>query len=69
MAVAELVRRGLEVRAVDYESGAQELEVVLPQARHAGPVLDQGHLQRVRRGSGDRKARLAWFLVSRCESR
>jgi hypothetical protein len=35
---AELVRCGLEVTAVDYQDGSQELEVVLPQARHLGPV-------------------------------
>jgi len=34
----ELVRRGLEVTAVDYQDGSQELEVVHPQARHAGLV-------------------------------
>ena len=35
---AELVARGLEVTAVDYRDGAQELEVVLPSARQVGPV-------------------------------
>jgi hypothetical protein len=35
---AELVSRGLEVTAVDYQDGSQELEVVLPPARQAGPV-------------------------------
>jgi hypothetical protein len=35
---AELVRHGLEVTAVDYQDGSQELEVVLPQARHLCPV-------------------------------
>jgi len=35
---AELVRRGLEVTAVDYRDGAQELEVVLSSARQGGPV-------------------------------
>jgi hypothetical protein len=34
----ELIRRGLEVTAVDYQDGSQELEVVHPQARHVGPV-------------------------------
>ncbi len=35
---AELVRCGLEVTAVDYQDGSQELEAVLPQARPFGPV-------------------------------
>jgi hypothetical protein len=35
---AELVRCGLEVTAVDYQDGSQELEVVLPQARPHTPV-------------------------------
>ena len=35
---AELVARGLEVTAVDYRDGSQELEVVLPSARQVGPV-------------------------------
>jgi hypothetical protein len=35
---AELVRCGLEVTAVDYQDGSQELEAVLPQARHLGSV-------------------------------
>ena len=35
---AELVRCGLEVTAVDYQDGSQELEAVLPQARQFGPV-------------------------------
>ncbi len=35
---AELVRCGLEVTAVDYHDGSQELEAVLPQARQFGPV-------------------------------
>ena len=35
---AELVRCGLEVTAVDYQDGSQELEVVMPQARQHGPV-------------------------------
>jgi hypothetical protein len=34
---AELVRRGLEVTVIDYQD-SQELEAVLPQARHLGPV-------------------------------
>jgi hypothetical protein len=34
----ELVRRGLEVTVVDYQDPSQELEVVLPQARHLQPV-------------------------------
>jgi len=39
---AELVRRGLEVTAVDYQDGSQELEVVFTLARHTGPVtVDQ----------------------------
>jgi len=35
---AELVSRGLEVTAVDYQDGSQELEVIFTQARQAGPV-------------------------------
>ena len=35
---AELVRRGLEVTAVDYRDGSQELEVVFSLARQACPV-------------------------------
>jgi hypothetical protein len=35
---AELVRCGLEVTAVDYQDGSQELEVVLPAARQHMPV-------------------------------
>ena len=35
---AELVRCGLEVTAVDYQDGSQELEVILPGARQLGPV-------------------------------
>ncbi len=35
---AELVRCGLEVTAVDYQDGSQELEAVLPQARQFGPI-------------------------------
>jgi hypothetical protein len=35
---AELVSRGLEVTAVDYQDGPQELEVVFALARQAGPV-------------------------------
>jgi hypothetical protein len=35
---AELVRCGLEVTAVDYQDGSQELEAVLPQIRQFGPV-------------------------------
>jgi hypothetical protein len=35
---AELVRRGLEVTAVDYQDGSIELEAVLPRARYLGPV-------------------------------
>ena len=35
---AELVSRGLEVTAVDYRDGSQELEVVLSSARQAVPV-------------------------------
>jgi len=35
---AELVGRGLEVTAVDYQDGSQELEVVFSLARQAGPV-------------------------------
>jgi len=35
---AELVRRGLEVTAVDYRDGSQELEVMLSPAGQAGPV-------------------------------
>ena len=34
----ELVSRGLEVTAVDYQDGAQELEVMCSQARQTGPV-------------------------------
>lgn len=34
----ELIRRGLEVTVVDYQDPSQELEIVLPQARHLGPV-------------------------------
>jgi NAD(P)-dependent dehydrogenase (short-subunit alcohol dehydrogenase family) len=34
----ELVRRGLEVTVVDYQDPSQELEIVLPQARHLEPV-------------------------------
>jgi len=34
----ELVSRGLEVTAVDYQDGAQELEVMCAQARQTGPV-------------------------------
>ena len=35
---AELISRGLEVTAVDYQDGSQELEVVFSLARQAGPV-------------------------------
>jgi hypothetical protein len=35
---AELVRCGLEVTAVDYQDGSQELEVIFPQARQLGSV-------------------------------
>jgi hypothetical protein len=35
---AELARRGLEVTVVDYRDASWELEAVLPQARHLGPV-------------------------------
>ena len=35
---AELVSRGLEVTAVDYQDGSQELEVMCSQARQAGLV-------------------------------
>jgi hypothetical protein len=35
---AELVRCGLEVTAVDYQDGSQELEAILPRARQLGPV-------------------------------
>ena len=34
----ELVRCGLEVTAVAYQDGSQELEAVLPQARQFGPI-------------------------------
>ena len=50
---AELVRRDLEVTAVDYRDGSQELEVIMPQARHIGPVTVD------RDGSGN-GCQLAW---------
>jgi len=34
----ELTSRGLEVTAVDYQDGSQELEVIFAQARQTGPV-------------------------------
>ena len=49
----ELVRRGLEVTVVDYRDASQELEAVLPQARHLGPVL----VDRDASGAG---CQLAW---------
>lgn len=49
----ELVRRGLEVTAVDYQDGSQELEVVHPQARHVGPVT-------VDRDAGGTGCQLSW---------
>lgn len=50
---AELVRCGLEVTAVDYQDGSQELEAVLPQARHLGSVTVD------RNGSGN-GCQLSW---------
>ena len=35
----ELIRRGLEVTVTDYGEGLWELETLLPQARHLGPVV------------------------------
>ena len=49
----ELVGRGLEVTAVDYQDGSQELEVVHPQARHVGPVT-------VDRDAGGTGCQLSW---------
>jgi len=49
----ELARRGLEVTVVDYQDASQELEVVLPQARHLGPVT----VDRDASGAG---CQLAW---------
>ena len=50
---AELVARGLEVTAVDYRDGSQELEVVLPSARQVGPVT-------VDRDSTGQGCQLSW---------
>jgi hypothetical protein len=49
----ELVRRGLEVTVLDYQDPSQELEIVLPQARHLGPVT-------VDRDAGGTGCHLAW---------
>jgi hypothetical protein len=49
----ELVRRGLEVTVVDYQDASQELEAVLPRARHLGPVT----IDRDASGTG---CQLAW---------
>jgi hypothetical protein len=38
----ELTRRGLEVTVVDYHDASRKLEVVLPPARHLGPVMGRG---------------------------
>jgi hypothetical protein len=35
----ELIRRGLEVTVTDYGEGLWELETLLPQSRHLGPVV------------------------------
>ena len=50
---AELVGRGLEVTAVDYRDGSQELEVVLASARRVGSVTVD------RDGSG-RGCQISW---------
>ena len=50
---AEMVRRGLEVTTVGYQDGSLELEVILPQARHLGPV----QVSRDARGQG---CQLSW---------
>ena len=50
---AELVGRGLEVTAVDYRDGSQELEVALSPARQAGPVT-------VDRDGTGRGCQLSW---------
>jgi hypothetical protein len=50
---AEMVRRGLEVTTVDYQDGALELEVILPQARQLGPV-------RVNRDARGQGCQLSW---------
>jgi hypothetical protein len=57
---AELVRCGLEVTAVDYQDGSQELEVVLPQARQLGTVT----VDRDGRGSGCQLSWEQWVDVS-----
>jgi hypothetical protein len=49
----ELVRRGLEVTVLDYQDPAQELEIILPQARHLGAVT----IDRDATGTG---CHLAW---------
>jgi len=49
----ELVRRGLQVTAVDYQDASHELEVILPQARYLGPVT----IDRDASGTG---CQLAW---------
>ena len=49
----ELVRRGLEVTVVDYQDPSQELEFVLPQARHLEPVT-------IDRDPGGMFCHLAW---------
>jgi hypothetical protein len=57
---AELVRRGLEVTAVDYRDGSQELEVVLPEARHLGPVI----VDRDGRGRGGQLSWEGWVDIT-----